>query len=160
MSKDVYVEFDVNDLMSYQGLVDTITRRDNFLEEGLGDPKNLIWDYDFLMTIIRTISDNYLPALQTINRFSQFWMVADFIYEATTYTLANNRTQVGQYEMLNTFKYWEYIPLNIKLDVLDDIFIQENIDYSNHPYQISKPRVKKTYQKIIPFPSIKKESNN
>lgn len=49
--------------------------------------------------------------------------------------------------MLNAFKNWRYIPFNLQLDILDDIFEQENLSYEDHPYKISKKR--KNKEKII-----------
>lgn len=150
-TKDLYLDFDLNDIMSYRGLIDSIEKSEKFMDMELGDPRTLTWDFEFLMTTMQTIGNGQRERLQQINGYSNFWMVFDFIYEATTYALVNNRTQVGRKEILSTFKYWDYIPFDIQLDALDDLFRQEGIDYSEHPYQISGPRNKKPYQKIIPF---------
>ena len=148
MSNNGFVEFEVNDLFGYQGLVDSISMSQDFEEMDLGDPHLLNWDYEFLMTVIQTIATNYQHKLMKINGFSIFWMTADYIYQAMSYALANNRKEVGKKELINAFKYWDYVPLEVKLDALDDIFIQEEIDYSEHPYQ-----------KIIPFPNTTPKSD-
>jgi hypothetical protein len=149
--------FDTKNLFGYQVLVDAVSNADRFKELAMGNPKELIWDYDFLMTIIDTITTTQKYKLKKIKNFSIFWMVSDYIYEATLYAIVNNRKKVGQEELLNTFKHWEYIPLDIKLYSLDEIMQQEKIDYSKHPFKISEPR-KKTYQKIISFPYIESKS--
>lgn len=159
MSNNGFVEFEVNDLFGYQGLVDSISMSQDFEEMDLGDPRLLNWDYEFLMTVIQTIATNYQHKLMKINGFSIFWMTADYIYQAMSYALANNRKEVGKKELINVFKYWDYVPLEVKLDVLDDIFLQEEIDYSEHPYKISKPRGRKQYQKIISFPNTTPKSD-
>lgn len=145
------LDFDFNELLGYQGMIDTLNRSEGFEDLEMGDPSRLIWDYDFLMIIMRTIVEKENHQLQRINGFSYFWMVFDFINEATIYALANNRSQVGQKEMINTFKHWEYLPFDVKLDALDDIFIQENIDYEYHPFGLKHARKKTNYQKIIQF---------
>ena len=150
--------FDFDDLMGYKGMIESLCHNESFLDLEIGDPNDLLWDYDFLMTTMQLINQNHSAELERINVFSNFWMVFDFISEATTYALINNKQQVGQEEMIRTFKYWEYLPFNLRLDILDDLFTQENIDYSNHPFQISHPRKQPTYQKIIPFRAIKKET--
>lgn len=144
-------DFDVNDLFAYKGIVDSISGCEYFKEEELGEPTNLIWDYDFLMTTMKIILEKNNHKLQRLNGFSTFWMVCDFINEATIYSLVNNRNIVGKKEIINTFKNWEYLPIDLRLDVLDDLFIQENIDYQFHPFGLSHPRKKIAHQKIIRF---------
>ena len=153
MSKNTYVDldFDFHELLGYQGMVDSICHCDEFQELELGDPTELTWDYDFLMTVMQIIVDNHSFKLERINGFSYFWLVFDYINEVTIYSLVNNRKTVGQKEMINTFKNWQYLPFELKLDILDDLFVQENIDYHEHPFQLSGPRKKKSFQKIIPF---------
>ena len=51
--------------------------------------------------------------------------------------------------MIATFKNWRYLPFNLKLKVLDDIFEQEQISYDEHPFKISG--TKKQPQKVIEF---------
>ena len=153
------IEFEFNKLMSYQGLIDSLNNNESFLELEIGDPKTLKWDYDFLMTVMQLISNKHSYELEKINGFSYFWLAFDYIYEATTYALVNNKKQVGQTEMLNTFKYWDYLPFELRLDILDDLFIQENIDYENHPFQLSAPRKKEKFQKIIPFKILQKRTD-
>lgn len=99
------LDFDFNELLGYQGMVYSLNRSDEFEDLELGDPTTLIWDYDFLMTTMRTIVEKESHQLQRINGFSYFWMVFDFINEATIYALVNNRKQVGQREIISTFKH-------------------------------------------------------
>ena len=154
------LDFDFNELLGYQGMVDSLNRSEGFEDLELGDPTTLVWDYDFLMTTMRTIVEKENHQLQRINGFSYFWMVFDFINEATIYALVNDREQVGQREIISTFKHWEYLPFDIKLDALDDIFTQENIDYENHPFGLKHSRKKQSHQKIIQFqPNFKKTNN-
>ena len=152
-SKNLYLDldFDFSELLGYQGMVDAISHCDEFEELELGDPSTLVWDYDFLMTVLRSMVDNHSYQLEQINGFSYFWLAFDYINEVTVYSLVNDRQVVGQQEMLNTFKFWDYVPFDLKLDILDDLFIQENIDYRQHPFQLSGPRNKPKFQKIIPF---------
>ena len=51
-------------------------------------------------------------------------------------------------EMINAFKNWDYIPFNLQLDILDDLFEQENIPYEEHPYGVKKKRNKTKIIKI------------
>jgi len=70
------------------------------------------------------------------------------------YVLVNKRYEVGKDELINVFKYWNYLPFNICLDVLDSLFEEYDIPYSKHPFGIKEPR-KKEVQKVIQFPKIK-----
>lgn len=70
------------------------------------------------------------------------------------YALVNNRQQVGQTELINTFKNWDYIPFDMKLSVLNTLFTEEDIDFSTHPFGVSKKR-EKPATKIIQFRQIK-----
>ena len=54
---------------------------------------------------------------------------------------------VSYKEMINAFKNWDYIPFNLQLEILDDLFEQEEISYEEHPYGLKKP--KKNKPKII-----------
>ena len=56
---------------------------------------------------------------------------------------------VGYKEMINCFKGWRYIPFKLQLEILDDLFEQENISYDEHPYDIKHKR--KNKEKIIQF---------
>ncbi len=143
-------EFDIDDINSYRHLIDTY--RDNHIFDDYGDVSILDWDYDFLRTTIKTIATSQRERLLTeIPDYADFWMTSDFIFDVISYAFVNNRQEVGRREILNTFKNWEYLPFDIVLSALDVLFVQEGIAYSEHPFNLSKPRDKKTYQKIIPF---------
>ena len=154
---DLHLNFDIDDPESYRQLVAAFC--DNHIFDEMGDAEALEWDYSFLRTTIATISKSQRKRLLTeVSDYSDFWMAADFIFDATTYALVNNKQSVTVSEILNTFKNWDYIPFDMKLDSLDVLFQQEGLDYSQHPFKVSKPRNKKTYQKILPFKAKNQET--
>lgn len=114
------------------------------------NPTDIKWDIPFLKTIMKTIAYNHrLELLEYEPHFSHFSLVCSFVKYAISYALVNNRKTIGQEEILNTFKEWDYIPFGIQLKVLDEVFEQEQIPYSKHPYQASGPQKQK--QKVIKF---------
>ena len=148
--KELHLEFDIDDINSYRHLIDAY--RDNHIFDELGDMNILDWDYMFLRTVIKTIIESQRERLLTeVLDYSDFWMTSDFIFNSITYALVNNRREVGQKEILSTFKNWDYLPFEIMLDGLNEVYEREHLDYSTHPFNVSKSRCKKPYQKIIPF---------
>ena len=53
-------------------------------------------------------------------------------------------------EIINTFKGWDYFDFNLKLDIIDAIFEEFNLDYSMHPYRDKKKN--KNVGKVYHFP--------
>lgn len=141
--------FDAENLSDYRALIDSVADLKEFEEENYGNPKNLIWDMDLLRTIIKTISRHSQEIEEYRGEYSLFNVAASFIYNASLYATLNNRREVGLQEQLNTFKEWPYLPFELRLDVLDEVFTENGISYENHPFNLTKARRQKT--KIIKF---------
>lgn len=147
-------EFDLEDGNGYFELIRAFSNDPYFTEEGLGDPRGMDWDIDFLRTIIKTIvRDHHEELLAHDKEYSPIDITANLISNAMAYALVNNRDQVGKTELLNTFKTWTYMPFNMSLSVLETLFEEQNIDYKEHPFGIKKKKTQnKQYKKVIEFP--------
>ena len=146
--------FDLEDGTGYFELIKAFSQDPYFIEEGLGDPRGLDWDIDFLRTIIKTIVRDHHKELQAHDEeYSPIDITANLISNAMAYAVLNNRNEVGKTELLNTFKTWTYMPFQMTLNVLETLFEEQNLDYKEHPFGIKKKKQSaKPYQKIIQFP--------
>lgn len=138
--------FDIEDLNQVYSLIGCYVNNEDMQE--LGNTL-LDWDYDFLRKILVLISTKYRQELvkEYGQEYNNLNLAGTFIYNALSYAVVNNREMVGYKEMINCFKGWNYIPFNLQLDILDDLFEQEGIPYEEHPYDIKKKRNNKA--KII-----------
>lgn len=138
--------FDIESLGNIMYVIKGYSENEQMQELG---NTNLEWDYDFLQKILTLISIKYRHQLvkEHGEYHNNFNLAASFVYNALSYAAVNNRSQVGYQEMLNAFKNWRYIPFKLQLEILDDLFEQENLSYEDHPYKISKKR--KNPEKII-----------
>ena len=148
-----FVEFDIDDIDSYRHLIDAYI--DNHIFDDVGDISKLEVDCFFLRTAIKAIIESQRERIVAeVEDYSEFWLVSDFIFSAFSYSLVNNRSEVGQKEIIGTFKNWDYLPFYILLDGVNELYEREHLDYKTHPFNVSKPINKKKYQKIIPFKNI------
>ena len=138
--------FDIEDLNQIYSLIGCYVN--NEMMQKLGNT-TLDWDYDFLRRLLVLISTKYRRQLidEHGTRHNNLNLTSSFIYNALSYAVVNEREMVGYKEMINAFKNWDYIPFNLQLEILDDLFEQEEISYEEHPYGLKKP--KKTKPKII-----------
>lgn len=139
-------DFDIEDLNQVYSLIGCYANNEDMQELG---NTFLDWDYDFLRKILVLISTKYRQELvkEYGQEYNNLNLAGTFIYNALSYAVVNNREMVGYKEMINCFKGWNYIPFNLQLDILDDLFEQEGIPYDEHPYDIKKKRSNKA--KII-----------
>ena len=139
-------DFDIEDLNQVYSLIGCYVNNEDMQELG---NTFLDWDYDFLRKILVLISTKYRQELvkEYGQEYNNLNLAGTFIYNALSYAVVNNREMVGYKEMINCFKGWNYIPFNLQLDILDDLFEQEGIPYDEHPYDIKKKRNNKA--KII-----------
>ena len=152
--------FDADDIEHYEAIIANYENQDYWQEEGYPSPKDLKWDIDFLRTIIKTIIRDHRQELRKTNpEYTNLNLAGHYIYNAMVYAILNNKKEVGQTELLNTFKNWDYMPFEMKIDTINTIFDENEISYEEHPLGIKAKKEKKQPQKIITFPkSIKKES--
>ena len=138
--------FDIEDLNQIYSLIGCYVNNEK--KQELGNTM-LDWDYDFLRRLLVLISTKYRRQLidEHGTRHNNLNLTSSFIYNALSYAVVNEREMVGYKEMINAFKNWDYIPFNLQLEFLDDLFEQEEISYEEHPYGLKKP--KKNKPKII-----------
>ncbi len=148
--KSVVPHFDMSNMRQYQNIAYNISQGEYI--NTIGNPNALEWDYRFLMRLMNMIEKKFRRRLVEANEYhSSFAMVYEFMANAMVYALANNKTKIGVSEMINTFKFWDYVPFEIQLDILDLLFTECHIDYQYHPYKISGPRHR---QKVLKFPKV------
>ena len=146
------IEFDFNDLMSYQGIVESLNNSKLIQDMDIGDPTTLVWNYDFLMTTMQLVGQGHREDLEKMSDYSSMYMMIDFIHDAACYALINNRGQVDRREIINTFKDWEYLPFWLRLSIVDDLFDQEHIPYKEHPFRNKRPINKSASRRQITGP--------
>lgn len=133
--------FDIEDLNQVYSLIGCYVNNECMQELG---NTFLDWDYDFLRRLLVLIAFKYRK--QLVDKYGTLHnnlnLTSSFIYHALSYAVVNNREMVSYKEMINAFKNWDYIPFNLQLDILDDLFEQENIPYEEHPYGVKKKRNK------------------
>lgn len=101
-----------------------------------GNPDSLNWDMDFLNRVLTLIATNYRQELIEYHKdYSNLALATSFIINTITYALVNKKEEVGQREILNTFKNWRYIPFSMQDKILTKLFEEDGIDYSLHPYR-------------------------
>ena len=105
---------------------------------------------DFLKRVLVLIAANYRQELiEYHNDYSNLALASSLITNSITYALVNNRSEVGQREILSSFKNWRYIPFTMQDKILTKLFEEDEIDYSLHPYRERRdPKVTKS-AKII-----------
>lgn len=101
-----------------------------------GNPDSLNWDMDFLNRVLTLIATNYRQELiEYHEEYSNLALATSFITNAITYALVNKREEVGQREIISTFKNWRYVPFSMQDKILTKLFEEDGIDYSLHPYR-------------------------
>ncbi|MDE6141137.1 MAG: hypothetical protein K2G03_00900 [Bacilli bacterium] len=149
----LFASFDVQNIQSYEMLMkiykesDKNPYKDAFLVE---------WDLEAIRDCLSLIVRRFGIIIEKRgNELYHFEMASTFFYNLNAYASLNKVSQVGIKEIINTFKGWNYFDFNLKLDILDAIFEEFNLDYSMHPYRENKKN--KDLGKIYHFP--KKEEN-
>ncbi len=144
--------FDADNIKHYEDIIESYKGQDYWQEKGLSSPEDLEWDVEFLRTVIKTIIRDHRQELRKQNpQYTNLNLACSYIYNVMLYAVLNNRKEVGQTEMLNTFKNWSYLPFDMKIDTINTIFDENEISYDEHPLGIKANRNKKHPQKIINF---------
>lgn len=148
------MEFDIEDGNEYFGIIKQLEISNHFADNDLGDPRGLDWDIDFLRTIVKTIErDHHNELAEAIPNYQPIRLAGSFIYNAMTYAVVNNKGQVSRQEQLNAFKEWNWMPFDIRLQVLDTLYQEQDLDSTTHPFGIRQKPKEKVVRKIIPFPN-------
>lgn len=135
--------FDIHNLGWYQQLINFVVT-DESMKEYYGNCESLKWDVEFLQKVITLTATKHRERLiEKDENYTNFHLAGTLIEKAASYAMVNKREKVGKEEIINAFKAWTYVPFDIQMDVLDDIFLLEELDYDMHPYgkrQASKPK--------------------
>lgn len=142
--------FNPNYTADYWALISVIASQKQFIENGIGDPKKLSWDVSTLKDVLNIIIKKCHEAHIYNEKYSNNLLAQHLAADAAIYALVNSKTVVDQEVILNTFKNCKYLPFYLKLDVIDEIMLNNNIDYSKHPLKLKRPRTK-ALRKIIEF---------
>ena len=148
----MYRGFDINESSDYQELIMSYALDPYYLEKGYRDPRDVDWDLGFFKKVVQLIvRDHREELLKTNSYYSNYNLASSLVSNTLMYALVNNKDIVDQDVVINSFKTWEYIPFQTKLSVLDTLFTEEDIDFSKHPFKITKRKKEKPSQKIIEF---------
>ena len=148
----MYRGFDINESSDYQELIMSYALDPYYLEKGYRDPRDIDWDLGFFKKVVQLIvRDHREELLKTNPYYSNYNLTSSLVSNTLMYALVNNKDIVDQDTVINSFKTWEYIPFQTKLSVLDTLFTEEDIDFSKHPFKITKRKKEKPSQKIIEF---------
>ena len=141
-------DFDITSMSDINSII--IAANGSKYYQQFGNPNSLDWDMDFLSRVLTTVAFNYRQKLIEYHPdYSNLALATSLITNAITYALVNNRQQVGQREILSSFKNWYYVPFGIQDRTLTKLFEEDGIDYSLHPYRERRDPVLATKQKVI-----------
>lgn len=126
--------FDITSESDLNAIILAASNHENFRK--YGNPDELNWNMDFLSRVLTLIATNYRQELiEYHNDYSNLALASSLITNSITYALVNNRKEVGQREILSTFKNWRYVPFTMQDKILTKLFEEDGIDYSLHPYR-------------------------
>lgn len=146
--------FDVNSMDSYYAVVEGLAAKDTYLQQ-FGNVHNIEWDMEALKAIVSTIDKRFRRKLiSQIDDYSNLNLTCSFVYNIMCYAVLNGKAQISYPEMLAVFKDWDFLPFQLKFEVIDAIIEELNLKQEYHPFQKKKKSNKKVYQKdkIISFP--------
>ena len=151
-------EWKVDNEYNYITLIEALEVCEDIEELDLGSAEDLCWDLPFIQKMMTFIHTNYKDELLQFNEeYSSFQLTSGFLLYTMAYALEEEIPEVTSDVVLASFAEWPSLPFNLKLKIIDDLFEQENLDYSYHPYRDKKPEHKAYQKKII---ILKKEPND
>lgn len=146
--------FDIENIDDYQTIIQGIIAKDQYLSN-FGDTNSLTWDMKSLQNIICIIAkDHRRQLLEAKDEYCNFDLTVSFIYNAMCYGIMNHKNEIGQKELLATFREWNYLPFELRATIASDIIEKQALEANLHPFYKTKPKEK---TKVIPISSIKKD---
>lgn len=153
-----YPGFDINDITSYHDVIQGLCAADDYLRH-YGDIDSLIWDVESLKEMMLIVAtDHRQELIGEIKDYSNFELVTKFTYNAMCYAIMNKKINVTPHEMLATFKEWDYIPLESRINIATDIIEKMALDTEKNPFGIKSATKQKS--KIYIFPKENSGNNN
>lgn len=148
-------EIDLTNPHTYEYLINVLAHDEN---NNYGDFSEIPWDMDFLRQVVHEMTTTFKLLIQRERgEFDAYALAVSFVYNVGVYAMVNNRGSVSAYEIIQTFKEWEYLERETKVMIVDYLFEKYNLDSSMYPYQKLKNYRPKPI--IIPLPN-KKDDNN
>lgn len=142
---DNYFDYESTD--NYQTLIAIAC--DNEYLKTFGNPWIIDWDIYFLKDIMKVILEQFQnDIIQCNENYSEIGFVGSFIFNVLNYALVNQKEHIGEMEIINTFKYWEYLDFELKANILNTIFEKFGIDSSKYHFF---PKKVLRQRKIINF---------
>lgn len=141
--------FDIKNIDDYHLILNGLLSHDEYYNQ-FGNPKDVNIDLEQVKEIMVIIADKFKKELiENDPEYRNLDLVASFINNLIIYSLVNDKENPNIKEILNTFKDWDYVPLDVKLDMIDEIFANKELDYSINPYRTKE---KEPVEKILKFP--------
>lgn len=142
--------FDIDNIDDYHLILNGLLSQDEYYSQ-FGDLNKLNIDLEQVKEIMIIITKKFKKELiENDPEYRNLDLVVSFINNLIIYLLVNNKNSVDIKEILSTFKEWDYVPINMKINMIDEIFANKKLDYSINPY---RSKEKEEVQKILKFPS-------
>ena len=140
-------DFDIEDSNEYFRLIKRYNDDPWYIENGYDDPKGIAWDVDFLKSITKVIVRDHRDCLLQSNEdYTNYNLVSSLVNETIMCALENSEDIIGPEIIISSIKTWDYIPQEVKKQVVDTVIIEEGLEQSLNPYQECRGG-----QKIIQF---------
>ena len=142
--------FDIENIEDYHLILNGLLSHDEYYSQ-FGDISKLTIDLEQVKEIMIIISEKFKQELiENDPDYRNLDLVVSFINNLIIYLLVNNKTSVDTKEILHTFKEWDYITLDMKINMIDEIFANKELDYSINPYRTKE---KEKVPKILKYPN-------
>lgn len=145
--------FDINDIKCYETLKEIFEETDiNQFKDAYAVEWDLETLKDCMTLIVRRFNDHFVSEDDELYHYD---MVSQFMYHLSAYASLNKVPSVGIREIINTFKNFDRFDFSLRLEIIDAIIEEFNLDMSMHPYRDNP--VTKPVGKVISFPTKKSE---
>ena len=125
-------EFDIDNSSDYSLIIEYIT----FSDEYKKDKRlvNLDWDIDLIKNMIQMIDCDFGNELRRVRgTYSTLDLVTSFVSNTLNYVVKKEKEKVGKEEIIESFREWGYIPLNMRKSLeLDLLYEFDRLDKSKN----------------------------
>ena len=122
--------FDIENQKAYSELIKKHLNSSWYIENGYGNPQQiLLWDEDFLRYTSQLIAYEHQEDLIESNEdYTNYGLVSSLVNGAMIYALENDEYEVGPSAIVSAIKNNAYIPEETKIEILDTISKEKNLD--------------------------------
>lgn len=153
-SREHYLKlFNVEDIRCYEILLESSDESPGEFRKNFGSFSDVEWDLEALRDVMAFMLTKFSKEFRDIKgEYFNVSVVGSFMCNVFTYAKLNNTGRVGIYEIIQTFKNWDFFSgfFDLRLEVIDAIFEKFDLDYSMHPFREKKKETKEN--KILSFP--------